>query len=96
VSGLQLPAVLNQRTATASLAHLHLALAQAGPSVQLDAAALEQFDSVAVSVLLDLQRAAQARGQSLAMAGLPERLLDLARVYGVAELLGEGRAASPT
>jgi phospholipid transport system transporter-binding protein len=57
------------------------------PRVVLDASALDQFDSSALAVLLFCQRQAKAVGQVLAVMGAPARLLQLARLYGVADLL---------
>ena len=69
--------------AQAWLAQVHAAT---GP-LRLDASALQRFDTSALALLLACQRAAQARGLSLQVQGLPERAQALARVYGVAELL---------
>jgi phospholipid transport system transporter-binding protein len=44
-------------------------------------------DSAAVSLLLGWTRAAQLAKHDLRVKGLPEDLLSLARLYGVAELL---------
>lgn len=60
---------------------------QPGPMV-LDASALRVFDTSALSVILACQRAAQARDASFVVQGLSERAQALARVYGVAQLLG--------
>lgn len=96
----RLPEVLTQSSATASLAGLRQALAQtsdqAGAVVQLDAGALKQFDSVALAVVLELQREARLRGQSLRLLGMPQALFDLARLYGVAQLLGSEAGPAPT
>ena len=69
----------------ASLSHW-----QGSPSADqwyVDASALEQFDSSALAVLLGLRRALLVKGARLTVNGLPERLRDLATLYGVAELL---------
>jgi phospholipid transport system transporter-binding protein len=55
--------------------------------VVADAAALTQFDSSALAVLLDCRREALALGKNFAVARLPARLRELATLYGVAELL---------
>ena len=60
---------------------------QPGLSVVLDATPLTRFDSAALAVLLELQRQASTLGKRLAIHGLPERLSDLAALYGIAELL---------
>ena len=54
---------------------------------QVDASALQRFDSSALAVLLGLRRALLAQGATLTVHGLPPRLRDLANLYGVAELL---------
>jgi len=54
----------------------------------VDAAALTRFDSSALSALLELRRGLQARHQSLQLVAATPRLLELAALYGVTELLG--------
>ncbi len=56
--------------------------------VAIDCSALAQVDSAAVAVLLAWQRAATARGQTLALHGVPPQLASLATLYGVDSLLG--------
>jgi phospholipid transport system transporter-binding protein len=56
-------------------------------SVVADAGALSQFDSSALAVLLECRREAAALGKTFAVARLPSRLRELAKLYGVAELL---------
>jgi phospholipid transport system transporter-binding protein len=53
----------------------------------VDFSQVESVDSAAVSMLLGWSRAAQRVKQGLRVKGLPEDLLNLARLYGVAELL---------
>jgi phospholipid transport system transporter-binding protein len=55
--------------------------------LQVDASALEHFDSSALAVLLELRRQAQVRGQSFQVTGMSARLSELASLYGVDELL---------
>jgi phospholipid transport system transporter-binding protein len=57
-----------------------------GPVV-LDAADLQSFDSAALAVVLELRRQARAQGRELELVAAPARLLELAALYGVAELL---------
>jgi phospholipid transport system transporter-binding protein len=86
---LTLPATLMQAQATASLAALRTEV-QAGQgrdAVQVDASALGQFDSSALAVLLELRRDAHTQGRTFAVRGMPQRLTDLAALYGVGELL---------
>jgi phospholipid transport system transporter-binding protein len=85
---LQLPATVTHNTATACLADLLRAVAsEPSPCVALDAGALVQFDSTALAVLLALRRAVLKLGKTLSLQAVPPRLADLARLYGIAELL---------
>ena len=54
----------------------------------VDLAGVTELDSSLLAALLAWSRAAQARGNSLAFANLPEGLQTLARLYGVEPLLG--------
>ncbi len=84
---LQLPEMLTQTTATACLRELTAKMSAEPAVVVVDAARLGQFDSVALAVLLELRRQALKIGKTFAVASLPERLGNLARLYGIAELL---------
>jgi phospholipid transport system transporter-binding protein len=85
---LVLPSELTHQQATACLRMLVQGLpSQNGPAVVVDAAALERFDSSALAVLLEFRRAGLALGKKFEIRSLSARLLDLARLYGVAELL---------
>lgn len=53
----------------------------------VDGAALQQFDSSALAVLLECQRMARAKGRAFAVQHLPAKLTELARLYGVDGLL---------
>ena len=55
--------------------------------VVVDASNLQRFDSSALAVLLECQRAAQAWGKSFELRGAPAKLAALARLYGVDALL---------
>jgi phospholipid transport system transporter-binding protein len=46
-----------------------------------------EVDSSAVALALEWQRQAAARGVPLRLEGLPEAMINLATLYGVAELL---------
>lgn len=88
---LVLPSELTHKQATVCLRMLVQGLpSQAGPAVMVDAAALRVFDSSALAVLLAFRRASRAANKRLEIRGLTPRLLDLARVYGVADLLLPG------
>jgi phospholipid transport system transporter-binding protein len=52
-----------------------------------DLSGIDEADSSALSLLLEWQRAAKARGFRLSYAGLPQNLRSLASVYGILELL---------
>ena len=59
----------------------------AGEDFQVDFSQVTSVDSAAVSMLLGWIRTAQRIRRDLRVKGLPEDLLSLARLYGVAELL---------
>lgn len=85
---LLLPDTLVQQNAKDVLAQLMQSLgAEATETVTVHAVALKQFDSTALAVLLELRRAALKTGKTLSLQSLPSRLVDLARLYGIAELL---------
>jgi phospholipid transport system transporter-binding protein len=85
---LVLPSELTHKQATACLRMLVQGLpSQTGPAVVVDAASLQRFDSSALSVLLEFRRASLNRGKGFEIRNLSSRLVDLARLYGVSELL---------
>lgn len=85
---LVLPAELTHKQATACLRMLVQGLpSQTGPAVVVDAVSLQRFDSSALAVLLEFRRASIARGKGFDIRNLSSRLVDLAGLYGVAELL---------
>lgn len=85
---LVLPQELTQAQASACLRMLLQGLrAQSGPQVVVDATALSRFDSAALAVLLEFRRESLAQGKRFSVRGLPERLADLAALYGIVELL---------
>jgi len=53
----------------------------------VDFSEVESVDSAAISMLLGWSRAAQRAQRDLRVRNLPEDLLSLARLYGVADLL---------
>lgn len=57
------------------------------PVVMVDASGLRQFDSSALAVLLECQRLASAWGKGFAVRNAPQKLTELARLYGVDVLL---------
>ena len=85
---LKLPAILMHDTATSCLTEmLSAARAETTTSVAVDASALVRFDSTALAVLLELRRTVLQLGKTLSLQGVSPRLTDLARLYGIAELL---------
>lgn len=75
--------------ATATLAQANELLRQLGEDTEVvDASELADFDSSAVALLLEARRRAAARGRALRIDGPPAQLVELARLYGVDELLG--------
>ena len=92
---LALPEVLNLSTASACLRSLSDQLAQQPAEVVVDAARLGQFDSAALAVLLELRRRALSQGKTFAVQSQPRHLSDLARLYGITELLPAEPQAAP-
>ncbi len=85
---LVLPTELMQKQASACLRMLVQRLkSEAGPTLVVDATALDRFDSSALAVLLELRRESLAVGKQFAVRGLPARLANLATLYGIAELV---------
>jgi len=54
----------------------------------VDCRNLKDFDSTVLTVLLAWQKKLQVDGQQIAVQNAPEKLIVLAGVYGVAQLLG--------
>lgn len=59
----------------------------AGTALQLNAGELKEFDSAALTLLLGASRLCHQQGLTLQIHNAPPKLQELARVYGVAELL---------
>lgn len=85
----ELPAHMTHTDAQGYLQRCQQALASnaGAKTVAVDAAALREFDSSALAVLLAVRRSVLARQATLQVQNLPPRLRDLAAVYGVSELL---------
>jgi phospholipid transport system transporter-binding protein len=58
-----------------------------GGSVEVDFAQVEKMDSSAVSLMLVWLREAQRNKTKLRFLNVPDNLLSLAKLYGVADLL---------
>lgn len=85
---LSLPDTLTQSQARACLEDLTSGVqAQTDAQVVVDATALRSFDSSALAVLLALRRECARAGKHFAVSGLPQRLRDLAALYGIEALL---------
>jgi len=81
---LSLSATLTHAHATAQLAQWEPQLARLrGEPVTVDCAALAHFDSAALALVLELARRARACGSVFQLRGVPQRLQDLAAVYGL-------------
>ena len=90
---LALPAVLTHAQAGPCLEQLAAGMAIGPQHVLLDAQALQEFDSSALAVLLELRRACLRLGKQLTIEGAPVRLMHLATLYGVRALLEDGAQA---
>ena len=94
---LLLPARLTSQEATVTLRMLKQALRSEGSEVPVvvDAGPLQQLDTAALAVLLEVERLAGAWGRSFAVRGVPPKLAALAKLYGVDELLLKSDQRSP-
>lgn len=91
---MQLPATLTLQQAAATSRGLDAAVAEGGGPFTVDATPLVTMDTAAIAVLLQARRTAEAAGRPFAVGGAPAKLVQLAQLYGVAELLALGSAAS--
>jgi phospholipid transport system transporter-binding protein len=91
---LALPAAVTFDEAAAVLGTLPQAVRDASGALRVDASALDRLDSAALALLLQARRLAAARGLGFELVGAPDRLLALARLYGVESLLGLPPAGS--
>ncbi len=85
---LELPQAIGLEDAPAVVGRLRADLhALQGSKVVVEARELLHFDSSALAVLLDCRREAARMGKSFVLQGAPAKLLALADLYGVRELL---------
>lgn len=84
---LTLPSTLTHAVAAEFARGLKPLVLSQTADVVADASALQEFDSSALAVLLACRREALAAGKAFSVRGLPERLRQLAGLYGVAELI---------
>jgi phospholipid transport system transporter-binding protein len=82
---LALPAKLSIAEASAALPALAAQVGQNSGPLVVDASALKNFDSSAIATLLELRR--HAAGRAFSVSGAPTAMVELATMYGVAELL---------
>ena len=92
VAAISLPAVANLGAAAALATRLQDELEASGGTVRVDASALQVYDTSTVALLMQLRRLAQAAGRPFELHAAPDKLVQLARLYGVDELLCAPRA----
>lgn len=99
-AALQLPASATLADSQMLLSLLGKALAagaqgaRATGPVEVDASALQNFDTSTIALLMQARRLAQEAGRSFSVQGVPAKLLELARLYGVEELLSAAESGS--
>jgi phospholipid transport system transporter-binding protein len=84
-----LPATLTMRESSDTMRLLAQSLqgGDAAAEVSVDAAPLQQFDTAALAVLLEVRRLAMSWGRPFSVRNPPQKLTALAQLYGVSELL---------
>jgi phospholipid transport system transporter-binding protein len=83
-----LPETLTVREATAALAVLETTLlSDSEPVLVIDGSQLKRFDSSSLAVLLACRRLAETWGKRFELRELPPQLRELAKLYGVDEIL---------
>jgi phospholipid transport system transporter-binding protein len=88
-----LPAIVTMREAQQAVQTLEAAVGEGSGPLVIDASTLQTFDSAAIAALLELRRQAHAVGRTLKVSGAPATMVELAGLYGVAELLGLAQSA---
>ena len=85
---MKLPETTTLEQARGLLEQVDTALAAAaGAQVIIDASALRDFDTSAVALLLEARRRGKRANVEVRIDGVPPKLVELARLYGVDELL---------
>ncbi len=84
---MQLPPSATLANAPALLAQLQQALANGSGPVQVDASGLQAFDTSLLALLMQAHRLSRAAGRGFGVVGAPPKLVQLAQLYGVEELL---------
>jgi phospholipid transport system transporter-binding protein len=92
---MQLPSTATLDEAAALADTLPAAIASGSGPLQVDASALQAFDTSAIALLLQARRLAQTAGRNVVITGAPVKLAELARLYGVEELLSLSPSAPP-
>jgi phospholipid transport system transporter-binding protein len=92
----QLPETATLEQAAALAATLPAALAAESGPLRIDASALVSFDSSTVALLLQARRLAQAAGRGYEVVGAPPKLAELARLYGVEDLVSLAPSLAPS
>ena len=88
-----LPETLTVREATAALALLETTLmSESEPLLVIDGSQLKRFDSSSLAVLLACRRLAETWGKRFELRELPPQLRELAKLYGVDEILAATEA----
>jgi phospholipid transport system transporter-binding protein len=85
---------LNHAASAAFVRSLPQAVQSLPSEVVADASGLQQFDSSALAVLLECRRQALAAGKAFSVRGAPQRLRQLASLYGVEALIPAAPAAA--
>lgn len=84
---MKLPATATLEQASALVREVEAALAGGSGPLVIDASALHSLDTSTIAVLLHARRLALAAGRGFVVEGAPAQLAQLARLYGVEELL---------
>ncbi len=82
-----MPASATLEHAAALAETLPAAVAEGGGTLSVDAGALTAFDTSTIALLMQARRLAHAAGRGFEVVGAPAKLAELARLYGVEELL---------
>ena len=69
---------------------LPAAVAEGSGVLHVDASAVQACDSSTIALLLQAHRLAQAAGRGIEVSGAPAKLVQLATLYGVEDLLAFG------
>lgn len=90
---LSLPAKLTLNDADAIARNLKSQISSQPGEVAIDASLLQEFDSSALAVLVACRREALAAGKQFAVSQLPDKLAQLASLYGIDPLLASSGSA---